>query len=297
LTASNRPADVLELYRWAVQDPETHAALLDVIHARMAPKNPTTPTTPAPPTTRVLREDFAGTAAESVAWLARAPGRRAWAIDLDAPTIAWAQNRARRMLGPGADALAWIHADVLNLPPNQVPPADIVSALNFSIMYLTEHDTLLRYLRAARAGLRPGGVLVCNLFGGSGNQRPGVATHAVEPRPRSRGEPPVDPFEYLWEIRRFDPATRIADCRIHFRLRGPGGRPGRFLSDAFRYAFKLWDPDELTAACQEAGFARAEVWRHTYDPGKGAAGVFLGPADPVTFRNTDSWTAYIVGAV
>lgn len=290
MAASKRPADVLELYRWAVQDPETHAALLDVIHRRMSPSGE--PTTP-----RVLREDFAGTAAESLAWLARAPGRRAYAVDLDAPTLAWARARAQRLLGPHAESLTCVHADVLGPPSDAVPPADIVSALNFSIMYLTKPDSLLRYLRAARAGLGPGGVLVCNLFGGPDNQRPNVTTHAVRPTPKSPGEPPVAPFEYLWEIRRFDPATRVADCRIHFRLAGPAGRPGRFLADAFRYAFKLWDPDEITASCREAGFARAEVWRHTHDPARGAAGVFLGPAEPATFRTNASWTAYVVAAV
>ena len=284
-------ADTLELYRWAVQDPETHAALLDLIHARMSqtPANPSSP--------RVLREDFAGTAAESVAWLARAAGRRAYAIDLDGPTLAWAAARARRMLGREADNLTFLQADVCTLGPDQVPAADIISALNFSIMYLAETHDLLRYLVAARMGLASGGILVCNLFGGRANEHPGISTHAVSPRPKSPGERPMEAFEYRWEIRGFEPMTRVADCRIHFRLPGPGGRVGRFMPDAFRYAFKLWDPDEITSACLRAGFARAEVWRHTYDPTKGASGVFLGPTDPTHFRDTDSWTAYIVAAV
>lgn len=290
MSAKKHRADALELYRWAVQDPETHAALLDVIHARMSR------TGVAPPAPRVLREDFAGTAAESVAWLARAAGRRAYAIDLDAPTLAWAEARAGRMLGRSAEHLTCVQADVLRLPPGRVPPADIIAALNFSIMYLAQRQSLLQYLEGVRVGLVSGGVLVCNLFGGRANERPGVTTHAVKPTARSSGERPIGPFEYLWEIRAVDAGTRVADCRIHFRLPGPGGRAGRFMPDAFRYAFKLWDPDEVTAACLQAGFARAEVWRHTYDPAKGAAGVFLGPTDPAGFADTESWTAYIVAA-
>lgn len=291
MASKTQRTDALELYRWAVQDPETHAALLHVIHARMSqiPKTPSSP--------RVLREDFAGTAAESVAWLARGAGRRAYAIDLDATTLAWATDRARRMLGRDADRLTCLQADVRALTPAQVPQADIISALNFSIMYLAEAHDLLRYLQAARLGLASGGILVCNLFGGRANEHPGISTHAVTPAPKSPGERPLEPFEYRWEIRAVDPVTRVADCRIHFRLPGPGGRAGRFMPDAFRYAFKLWDPDEITSTCLRAGFARAEVWRHTFDPDKGASGVFLGPTDPAEFRDTDSWTAYIVAAV
>jgi len=290
LSAKKYRADALELYRWAVQDPETHAALLDVIHARMSR------TGVAAPAPRVLREDFAGTAAESVAWLARAADRRAYAIDLDAPTLAWAAARAGRMLGRSAEHLTCVQADVLRLPPGRVPPADIISALNFSIMYLAQRQSLLQYLEAARVGLVSGGVLVCNLFGGRANERPGVTTHAVKPSAKSPGERPIGPFKYLWEIRAVEAGTRVADCRIHFRLAGPGGRAGRFMPDAFRYAFKLWDPGEVTAACLQAGFARAEVWRHTYDPAKGAVGVFLGPTDPAGFADAESWTAYVVAA-
>lgn len=292
MSAKKQRADALELYRWAVQDPETHAALLDVIHARMSPT-----CMPPPAAPRVLREDFAGTAAESVAWLSRGAGRRAYAIDLDAPTLAWAGARARRLLGRGADNLTCVQADVLSLPADNVPPADIISALNFSVMYLAEPHSLLQYLRAARVGLARGGILVCNLFGGRANERPGVTTHAVKPRAKSPGERPIEPFEYLWEIRAVEAGTRVADCRIHFRLPGPGGRAGKFMPDAFRYAFKLWDPDEVTSACLQAGFARTEVWRHTYDPAKGASGVFLGPTDPARFTDAESWTAYVVAAV
>ena len=73
--------DTLELYRWAVQDPETHAVLLCTIYERLRPgRHPV-----------ILREDFAGTAAESVAWVALEKGRRAIAVDLDGPTLEWAQ--------------------------------------------------------------------------------------------------------------------------------------------------------------------------------------------------------------
>ena len=68
----------------------------------------------------------------------------------------------------------------------------------------------------------------------------------------------------------------------------------RRLDDAFRYDFKVWTPAELLDACREAGFASPEFWRHTYDPSKGAAGVFLGATEPRSVDGLESWTAYVV---
>jgi hypothetical protein len=69
--------DRLELYRWAVQDPETHAIVLCTMYERLrSGRHPV-----------ILREDFAGTSAESVAWVILRHGRRAIAVDLDGPTL------------------------------------------------------------------------------------------------------------------------------------------------------------------------------------------------------------------
>ena len=58
-TFGSTTMDRLELYRWAVQDPETHAVVLRTMYERLRPGRQ-----PA-----ILREDFAGTSAESVAWV------------------------------------------------------------------------------------------------------------------------------------------------------------------------------------------------------------------------------------
>src|SRR5437660_1524591 len=82
----------LELYRWAVQDPEIHAEVLRIMYAHLnAGRQP-----------KLLREDFAGNSADSVAWVALREGRRALAVDLDGPTIDWARERAGRILGSRA---------------------------------------------------------------------------------------------------------------------------------------------------------------------------------------------------
>jgi SAM-dependent methyltransferase len=279
--------DTLELYRWAVQDPETHATVLRHMYERMHPGR-----VPA-----LLREDFAGTSAEAVAWLALASGRRALAVDSDAPTVAWARRRARRILGTRADNLHFIEADVMTAAPPQVPAADIISVLNFSILYLREPAQLLAYLRHARRCLASPGLFVLNLFGGPGALRPHTDSHLVTPSPRLASEAAIPPFEYLWEQRHVDPQTRRLDCRIHFRIpdrSAPGGV--RQLQDAFRYDWRLWSLAELMSSLREAGFDDVQVWRHTYDPAKGADGVFLGAVTPEVFETLDLWTAYVVAS-
>src|SRR5687768_14840233 len=124
--------DTLELYRWAVQDPETHAEVLRIMYESVYPRR--TPT--------VLREDFAGTAAESVAWVALQGRRKAVAVDLDGETVEWARKRAERILGSDAASIDFIEGDVITIAPPRVQTADIVSVLNFSIFYLKTADQL-----------------------------------------------------------------------------------------------------------------------------------------------------------
>ena len=277
--------DRLELYRWAVQDPETHAVVLRTMYQRLRPgRQPI-----------VLREDFAGTSAESVAWVILQPGRRAIAVDLDGPTLEWAQRRAVRLLGPLASEIAFVQGDVRSVGPPEVPPADIISVLNYSILYQRESEELLSYLRHAINGLAPGGILVLNLFGGAAAVQPGTTRRRVTPAPRLSIEPPIPAFDYLWEIRSYDRSSQRLDCRIHFVVADPSA-PGRTreVRDAFKYDWRLWSVHELVEACAQAGFSNVQVWRHTYDPARDANSVFLGPVDPDNLPAVQKWSAYIV---
>lgn len=279
------PLDTLELYRWAVQDPETHAIVLRTMYEQLRPGgNPI-----------VLREDFAGTSAESVAWVLLQPGGRAVAVDLDGPTLEWAQRRAVRVLGPLASRIAFVPGDVRSVGPPELPPADIVSVLNFSILCLREPGELRSYLCKAITGLAPDGILVLNLFGGAAAVEPGTTRHQVTPFPRLSTESPIPAFEYLWEVRSFDPASHRLDCSIHFVVPDPAAPGGtREVRDAFTYDWRLWSVPEIVRACVEAGFSSVQLWRHTCDPLKGATGVFLGPVEPDSLPATGKWTAYIV---
>ena len=279
------PMDQLELYRWAVQDPETHAVVLRTMYQRLRPgRQPV-----------VLREDFAGTSAESVAWVILQHGRRAIAVDLDGSTLEWAQRRAIRLLGPLASEITFVQGDVRSVGPPAVPHADIISVLNYSILYQRETEELLSYLRHAINGLAPGGILVLNLFGGADAVQPGTTQRQVTPTPRLSTESPIPAFEYLWEVRSYDRTSQRLDCRIHFVVPDPSA-PGhtREVRKAFRYDWRLWSVHELFEACAQAGFSDVQVWRHTYDPSRGAAGVFLGCVEPDSLPALEKWSAYIV---
>ena len=87
VTRANNPANVGLPIRILAQDPETHAIVLRTMYERLRPgREPL-----------VLREDFAGTSADSVAWVALSRGRLAIAIDLDGPALEWAQRRAAHL--------------------------------------------------------------------------------------------------------------------------------------------------------------------------------------------------------
>jgi SAM-dependent methyltransferase len=277
--------DTLELYRWAVQDPETHAIVLSVMYERLRPG-----LQPA-----VLREDFAGTSAESVAWVLLQPGRRAIAVDLDAATLEWARGRAVRLIGALASKIAFVRGDSRSVAPPAVPAADIIAVLNYSVFYLHEPAELLAYLRHALSVLAPDGILVLNLCGGPDAERQGITRRHVAPNPRLSTEARIPHFEYQWEVRRFDRRTRRLDGRIHFSVPHPDD-PARTreLRGAFRYDWRMWSVPELMEACREAGFTGVQVWRHTYDASKGDAGVFLGSVEPDSLPETGKWIAYIV---
>jgi hypothetical protein len=261
--------DKFELYRLAVQHPQAEAAFLQKVYTHYA-RHRHSATIP----TR-LREDFAGTAAVAACWVALDDRHRAVAVESHGPTLVRAQAYTAAMLA-GRDCSTNFHmvgADVLAFRPPRAPRVDLTVALNFSsFIYHTPSD-LRVYLASARAGLRPGGLLVIDAYGGPGAMKTGTQHRRIDPALNAASAPTggnqrrrecVAPFDYYWEQRSYDPVTALVDCRIHFRL---GAR--RWVRNAFRYSWRLWTLPELTQLMLQAGFARAEVWCDTYDPRRG----------------------------
>ena len=117
---------------------------------------------------KLFREDFCSTAALSVEWARRGRDRHAWGVDLDREPLAWARRYRLPWAREAAKRVTLVRGDV-RVPRR--PLVDVACALNFSWWVFRERHQLLGYLRAARAGLKPGGVLVLNLYGGLGAEK------------------------------------------------------------------------------------------------------------------------------
>lgn len=257
-----RTARKHELYQQAVQAPADDAAFLARYHQRLTGRP-----------LRVLREDFCGTAALSCAFVQLGRENRAIGVDLDASALRFGRtHNAAPLDREQRRRLRLVRGDVRT---PRGPRVELIVALNFSYMVLRTRAELGRWLRAARAGLVPGGVLMLDLFGGS-------TTQEVQcERRRCRG------FTYLWDQVSFDPLTYHASFRIHFQF-----PDGSRLRDAFTYEWRIWTVPELREQLEDAGFTGIHVLWELTDRRTGSGnGVFRrvarGSADP-------AWIAYLV---
>jgi hypothetical protein len=217
-----------------------------------------------------LREDFAGTAAVSAAWVASADGRRAWAIDHDDEALTWCRQHHLPTLGAAAERLTLVHDDVRSI---DAPPADLVCAENFSYSVFTTRDALRGYFEAARTNLVDDGVFIVDVQGGPAVLREGVTERRV-----------FDGFVMGWEHARFDPVSQRVVFHMHFEV----GR--QRLARAFTYDWRLWSIPELRELMVEAGFADTEVW---WAEGEGRrAGVYRPRREAPA---QEHWVAYVVG--
>lgn len=212
-----------DLYECCVQDPPGLVAMLRAIHGG----------DPA-----ILGEDFCGTAAASRVWVA-ATGGSAIAIDHDRAVIDAA---------PPVEGVELICADVRTADA----PVDILHVGNFSVGEFHERADLVDYLRHARSRLRPGGVFVCDIYGGESAFLTGEVDRDY-PLPDGRI------VRYTWEQRGADAFTGRVINAIHFELDGAVTR------DAFVYDWRLWSVPELRDALVEAGFASTAIYARTPD--------------------------------
>lgn len=235
--------DIHDLYELCVQSPGHLVPLLRAIHGG----RPT-----------VLGEDFAGTGALSRAWCEADAKASAIAVDLDPVVLARAEHpRVRRVVGDVRGPVGVGGAELA---------ADIVFVGNFSIGYLHSRAELIVYLRRSAGRLRPGGVVVCDTYGGASAFTPGVVErpHPIPPG-RFPGVPVGARILYCWEQREADPLTAMVTNVIHFRLEAPapdgtGVEIVREWPEAFAYRWRLWSVPELRDAMEEAGLTRTDVY-------------------------------------
>jgi len=231
-----------------------------------------------------LREDFCGTAALACEWVRRRPTNKAWGLDLHRPTLDWGRARYVPRLGAAAERLTLLERDVLDA---HEPRADVVAALNFSYCIFKDRATLRRYFRSVHRSLRPGGVLILDLFGG---------TEAICEDREDRRIPAstafdgsrVPAFTYVWEQAAYNVIDNGIVCHIHFKL-----RDGTRIRRAFSYDWRLWTIPELRELLDEAGFTESEVYLEGWDDEEDDTdGVFR---RRTRFDNQSGWVAYVVG--
>ncbi|MDQ7013697.1 MAG: class I SAM-dependent methyltransferase [Planctomycetota bacterium] len=231
--------DKHDLYEHCVQSPAQLVPMLRAMHA------PHPPPTVGPASSRclTLAEDFAGTAALSYLWADASPDHHAVATDLD---------RAVLMRRPAHPRVTRVVADVRLAPPPAArphPAIDILFVGNFSIGYLHTRAELVAYLRNARARLAPGGLFLCDTYGGESAYILGEV-HRDHPAPTPPGGRRI---RYTWEQRAANPLTGMVTNALHFEIDRAGLIEAEF-PDAFVYHWRLWSVPELLDAMHEAGF-------------------------------------------
>jgi hypothetical protein len=212
------------LYELCVQDPPALVPFLRALHGGSP---------------RLLREDFAGTAAISREWVRAVPGGRAIAVDQDGEAL----SRC-----PPTPDLRTCVADALEGPAE---PCDVIHCGNFSIGYLATRGSLLAYLGRTRERLQPEGVFVCDTFGGATAFQIGALV-------REKFLPDGTRVRSTWERLDADPLLGTVVQALHFRA----DRSGEVVfeeREAFVYRWRLWSVPELRDALAEVGFARIQV--------------------------------------
>ena len=257
-----RIADKHLLYSEAVQCADNEISFLKRVYRKSNGRSPL-----------LLREDFCGTALVCSHWVQDGAANEAIGVDLDPEPLDWGRTHHLAELGPAQRARVRLRrADVLAV---KTPPVDVIVALNFSFCIFKRRPLLLDYLRKCLNALKPGGLMVMDIYGGPESHKPN------KEKTRYRG------FTYVWEQARYNPITNEALNHIHFFF-----RDGSRMMKAFTYDWRLWTPAELRETLLEAGFGDARVyWEGATAEGTGN-GVFRCQKQAEV---EDAWIAYVVG--
>lgn len=252
--------DKYRLYRESVQSPEGDVVFLRKVYRELREKDPA-----------ILREDFCGTFALSCEWVKLDARHEAHGVDLDPEPLEYGrQNYLSRLKEPQQRRVHLVESDVLK---SVLPKADIAIAMNFSYFIFKTREAMKAYFANSLKHLRPDGIFILDLFGGS------LCYDSNEEKTAHKG------FTYYWDQEDFDPVTNEAKFYIHFKLKG-----GKKIERVFTYDWRMWSIPELREILHEAGFKKTHVyWEGTTKDGGGDG----------NFKRTEkgeacqSWIAYI----
>lgn len=262
-TAEN--ADKFLLYQLSVNSADVDVDFLEKVYAEHNPgKSPLH-----------LREDFCGTHAMCAEWVKRDPQRTAEGYDLDPEPVDWGKQHNLSPLGDEAASRVSLYLEDARNEGRKAP--DIRVAQNFSYWLFMKRKELLDYFQKVHASLAPGGIFVCDLYGG---------TESVENMEEERK---IDGgFTYVWDQDLYKPGTAEFTCHIHFRFRDGSEYP-----KAFTYVWRKWGMAELKDLLADAGFSSVRSYfegEDEDDPEEGD-GIFEHDEEG---DNCESWIAYLV---
>jgi len=250
--------DKYEYYRRSVQAPEADVVFFRNLYRKLRNgKNP-----------RFLREDFCGTFANLCEWVKLDKLHHGVGVDLDLEPLEYGIDNYLDQLSE--DQITRIHLHRANVLSARVEPADIIIALNFSYYLFKSRDTLLRYFRCCRRGLKARGLFIVDAFGGPACMFPNTE------KTRRRG------YWYLWDQKTFDPVTNEAKFAIHFKRDGE-----KIRKNVFTYNWRMWTVPELKDTLMDAGFKSVEIYWEK-DNGQFSRVVSAKPEE--------AWIAYLVAS-
>ena len=257
-----RTADKHTLYQLAVQSPAEDVRFLRRIYRDLRGTEPLH-----------LREDFCGTALLCAAWVRGRNERTAEGFDISRPTLEWGRAHNLSSLGEREQRVR-LHSKDVRAPSAERP--DLRCAQNFSWFVFKERNDLLGYFERARRDLAPRGVFVLDIYGGPDAMEEEEEEREIE-----------DGFTYVWDQRRYVPATGEYRAYIHFRF-----QDGSELSRAFSYDWRLWTLPETKDVLHDAGFTRVDsFWEGTDAAGEGGNGIFRRSEKG---QNCPAWVTYLV---
>lgn len=253
-------------YEACVQSPKHMVPMLRAIHGG----SPT-----------VLGEDFAGTCHLSKHWVDAVDSGRAIGIDLDEDTLHH---------HPADERITKIAGDVRTAGDLADIRADVIFVGNFSIGEIHDRADLVAYFARVRERLNPGGVFVCDTYGGESSFLEGHV-HRHHPHP----DDPAARIRYTWEQREADPLTGLVLNALHFRTERSGVVSDE-IDDAFVYDWRLWSVPELRDAMAEAGLVETDVYAQLPEAADDEGNVYLSPIlDPAELD--DSFIVCVAGRV
>ncbi|MFW7377660.1 MAG: class I SAM-dependent methyltransferase [Oligoflexus sp.] len=256
-----REFDKYYYYQNAVQSPENDAEFLESTYKEIRGFLP-----------KVMREDFCAAFALCCEWVKRKPQYEAFGLDIDPEPIQYGKKNYLTQLNSEHQSRVHImESDVLG---NDLPPADIIAALNFSYFCFKERKLLLQYFKACHRSLNDNGLLIMDCFGGPSCMEPNVS------------ETEYDDFSYFWDQDTYNPINHHAMFYIHFKRKGE-----KLRNKVFTYDWRLWSLAELKDLADEAGFSKVHFyWEGTDKHGEGD-GIFTRTTEG---EICDAWVAYLI---